>query len=403
MTELDWLKNLFSHFPESPKIRKTIFDIAGFPRWENVNSNTLAFYLDENEEHGFGRLFFNSLLQLLVEKRAIPKDYIELYETNYTVERETYADTKRIDILIKSTEGIAEDKLWTIIIENKLFAGIYNDLNIYWQGIPAQRKTGVVISLKDNRNELLQLEKSKGIKFYNILHEELVTEVLSQMPRFYLLSDDRHLLILKDYFQNITNMTQNTDYGLLEKQWKLYRQYAEEIEKLKDLENHLKDYTVRCFFSALDKFGFFPATNYTNTKGKHFFANREFFEAKGLSYPKYFRFYFWYEDLVSYSSISIYFELFGEYTRLGPVIKDKLRSTYTPPSSFSIGVNGGINSEYYHLITNDHFSFADDKPLQEQIIQTFKQVFFDEQFNVVQTCTKWVEDELNSQSKTALS
>ena len=192
-------------------------------------------------------------------------------------------------------------------------------------------------------------------------------------------------------------MVQNSDYKLLENQWKLYKQYAEEIENLKELENHLKDYTIKCFFSAMDNFGFFPATNYTNTKGKHFFANKEFFETAGLTCPKYFRFYFWFDELVSYSSISIYFELFGEYTRFGPVIRDRLRSSYTPPHSFSIGINGGVNSDYYHLIVNDRYSFAEDRPLHEQIVLLFQEVFFNDEFNAVQMCTKWVEEEINSQ------
>jgi hypothetical protein len=394
MSEFDWLRNLFSGFPEPPKIRKTIFDIAGFPRWENVNSNTLSFYLDENEEHGFGRLFFNSLLQLLIEKNAIAAKSIELYQTDYTVEREFYADTKRIDILLKSTEDTFGDTLWAFIIENKLTANVYNDLNYYWQSIKAKYKTGVVISINDNRNELKQFEKSKGVKFYNILHEELVNSVLSQMPAFYLLSDDRHLLILKDYFQNISNMTQSRDYVLLEKQWKSYRQYADEIEKLRDLETQLKEYTVKCFFSAMDHFGFYPATSYTNTKSKHFFANKEFFDAAGLDYPQYFRFYFWFEDIVSYSSISIYFELYGSYTKFGPTIKEKLRSVYTPPHSFAFGINGGVNSDYYHLVVNDHLLFSDERPLEQQLILILQQVFFNSELNVVQLCTKWVKAEL---------
>src|SRR4051812_40431186 len=103
--ELGWLPDLIKQIPKTEKIPKTFFEIAGFPRRENVNSNTLAFYLDENEEHGFGRLFFNSLLYLLVKKGAIPNERLDLYETHYTVEREVYGDSKRIDILIKSSEG----------------------------------------------------------------------------------------------------------------------------------------------------------------------------------------------------------------------------------------------------------------------------------------------------------
>ena len=60
----EWINKLISELPETSVARKNLIEIAGYPKWENVNSNLLAFYFDEKEEHGFNRLFLNSLLDL---------------------------------------------------------------------------------------------------------------------------------------------------------------------------------------------------------------------------------------------------------------------------------------------------------------------------------------------------
>ena len=58
MEDFKWLKGLLDALTDKPKHKKNIFDIAGFPRWETVNSNILAFFLDQTEEHNCKSLFF---------------------------------------------------------------------------------------------------------------------------------------------------------------------------------------------------------------------------------------------------------------------------------------------------------------------------------------------------------
>lgn len=394
MSELsyDWLNTLLIQLPEPQKARKTIYDIAGFPRWENVNSNTLAFYLDENEEHGFGRLFFNSLLRLLIQNNSIFAEERELFETTYSVEREVYATSKRIDIVIRSTEG-GESSAWNIVIENKLYAGMYNDLEVYWNSIKAKRKVGVVISLFNNTRELKGLEQSTGIHFSNILHIQLIEAVQRDLFQAYMDSDDRHLLMLKDYFQNIQNMTQVDNNAAMEKQLHLYRQYADEIDKLKKIESSLKEYSIKSIIRSMESFRFVPATGYVNVKAKHFYASDQYYLDNQIKYPKYFRFYLWMEELVDNGAISVFFELYGEFTKYGPRLRQRIREEglIVPPAS--IGLNGGENYEYYHLLVINHYSLNDNSMnLEEQVSDLFRNVFFNESFNVVQKCTKWVEE-----------
>jgi len=61
---------LIQEFESLPHISKSenIFNITGYPHYENVCSNILSFYLNPNNEHGLGNLFFSSffLIRLLI-------------------------------------------------------------------------------------------------------------------------------------------------------------------------------------------------------------------------------------------------------------------------------------------------------------------------------------------------
>jgi hypothetical protein len=53
-----------------PERGKSFLDIAGFPHREKVWSNFYAFFLDQKQEHGLGKLFLSCLIDILVEKTS---------------------------------------------------------------------------------------------------------------------------------------------------------------------------------------------------------------------------------------------------------------------------------------------------------------------------------------------
>ena len=154
MGNLDWLAELVSSFPETPQRRKNLIEIAGYPSWENVNSNLLAFYFDEQEEHGFGRLFFSSLLDVLSDE--FPEFDRNAFEAEdpVTAEREVFTQAGgRIDLLIrpasieeKETSEQSHNASWAILIENKLYHYLANSLKDYWDSVDAEPKFGIVLS-----------------------------------------------------------------------------------------------------------------------------------------------------------------------------------------------------------------------------------------------------------------
>jgi hypothetical protein len=54
----------FSKLPDRVKRRPTLMEIAGYPHYENVCSNILAFYLDPEEPHGLGTLVLDALTRV---------------------------------------------------------------------------------------------------------------------------------------------------------------------------------------------------------------------------------------------------------------------------------------------------------------------------------------------------
>jgi hypothetical protein len=108
--------NFLSELKKLPPLQRrqqTFMEIAGYPHFENSCSNILQFYLNPNNEHGFGTLLLDSLATLINTDLVTNEQSIE-------VRREELTDRRnRIDLVIESDDYI-------IGIENKIFAMAYN-------------------------------------------------------------------------------------------------------------------------------------------------------------------------------------------------------------------------------------------------------------------------------------
>lgn len=119
-------------FDDSQTGEPNVFEVAGFPNREKVSSNCLAYFLDPAESHGFGDLFLSSLVSILNEQLADELSF-ELDSSDVVVNTEVSdgTDTRnRIDITVQTPT-------LSMAIENKVFAGWYNDLDDYYRKIKA--------------------------------------------------------------------------------------------------------------------------------------------------------------------------------------------------------------------------------------------------------------------------
>lgn len=189
---------LLHDFDSLPKTDKSasIFDIAGYPHYENVCSNILAFYLDPNNEHGLGNLFYSSLMNLAGGN--------ELQPDNIQINREV--STKkggRLDIVIKTDNQI-------IGIENKIFHHLSNDLVDYSDSIDELAKSDKSNDKPDQLNAvkiILSLRREQGSSgFVCITYDELWSKIRERLGGYVSTSSQKWLLYLVDFMTTVEGL-----------------------------------------------------------------------------------------------------------------------------------------------------------------------------------------------------
>ncbi len=199
----------------------TLFDIAGFPHYEDVISNWYAFFLDGDNEHGLEQLFLHSLLNIINEK-----DQTEADLDSCKVIREH--PTKKggfIDLVLY--EGMEGDKFVNpIIIENKIFAELYNDLTDYYNSVQSvdDRKVAIALTLKP-----VQVPHKQ---YLNITHYEWLDEIKSNLGEHLQKAHPKYLMLLQDFIRNIEGLVKS-DHML--DSVKFYYENADKLKRLSEV------------------------------------------------------------------------------------------------------------------------------------------------------------------------
>ena len=175
----------FESLPDTLK-SESIFNVAGYPHYENVCSNILAFYLNPNNEHGLGSLLLSSLMELAGGN--------ESYQDNIQISRETSTNKGgRLDIVIETDNQI-------IGIENKIFHHLNNDLTDYSDTLDKWAKRNeldtvkIILSIKKEENES---------DFVCITYEELWSKTRKNLGDYVSTSSQKWLLYLIDFMDTI--------------------------------------------------------------------------------------------------------------------------------------------------------------------------------------------------------
>jgi len=220
--------NLLENAPNINKemLEKTSFEISGYPHYENVASNWYGYFLDTSESHGLKDLFVKSLTEI-VRAKGGP----DMFLTACSVMREYQTDKGNfIDILAyeSSQEGGYRNP---IIIENKINADLYNDLEDYYDSIKEleaedNQKAAIVLSLKPVSME------GRHQKYINITHGEWLAVVKKNLGEYILGSNPKYLNYLQDFIQNIERLTDMGRVKMLKDHIIYCMENAEEINEL---------------------------------------------------------------------------------------------------------------------------------------------------------------------------
>jgi hypothetical protein len=174
---------------ESP----TFLDIAKCPRWENVWSNILAFYIDPNKNHQLGAFLLQSIFQSI----AVPLTEVPITE-NITVGRE-YATKKgnRIDLVVTGEHFV-------LGIENKVDAELYNDLADYSAAIDALAKGKTAYKIV-----LSKYPQPATDGFVSLLYRDLLKTIKQNIGAYTSFADTKYFIFLLDFLKNIENNINN--------------------------------------------------------------------------------------------------------------------------------------------------------------------------------------------------
>ncbi len=165
-------------------------EISGYPHYENVCSNILAFYFDPKGEHGLKDLLLVAFLQM--------KQIDEVSNLGkVTVKREWGTDDrKRIDILI-------ELEKYTIVIENKIYATLYNDLNDYSRAVDNMQGCKIKVVLALHKKVLIE-QSSNG--FESFTYSELWKCVRDSIGDYIGQANPKWLTYFLEFMQTTTNL-----------------------------------------------------------------------------------------------------------------------------------------------------------------------------------------------------
>lgn len=174
---------------------KTIFEVTGYPHYENVASNILAFLFDPDEEHQMEDLWLKALLKSYFEMAGGKKEYDNgAHYESVKVRREVKTSNgKFIDIVVELDEMV-------IAIENKIYAQVYNDLDEYKSFITEKYSNKsckfVLLTLKDKGNEGEFINLTYAHIFSNLADYEI---------------DGKWGCLVEDFRRNIESMTIDID------------------------------------------------------------------------------------------------------------------------------------------------------------------------------------------------
>lgn len=180
---------------------QTFMEIGGYPHYENVCSNFLAFFFDPEGPHGLGSLFLDALLDS-VSVTDREKDS----GGNISVEREvSTAAGNRIDILIQSDS-------YAVLIENKIFAATDNPFDDYVayldnlvdeNGVVYENKIKILLTLYPSGEGAEQ-------GFINLTHADFVGAVRSALGHYVSAADARYVMLMLDFLNTLEHLGEGT-------------------------------------------------------------------------------------------------------------------------------------------------------------------------------------------------
>lgn len=208
--------------PGKAKSSDGFLEIIGKQFHENINSKLYAHFIN-TEELGISSAFVDALVELIEEKTS--KRFSLLNPQALT---EVTTQKGRLDILVRGESPGSLGGRMSILIENKLFFWLHNDLMDYWESTTGAEssKIGILLTLREH----FIPHHVRG-KFINITHIEWVRKIKEKGLPESLPLNHSYRVYLADFFQTIERMTKS--YAMNE-QTRFYFEHTQQVLKAQE-------------------------------------------------------------------------------------------------------------------------------------------------------------------------
>ena len=251
----------------------SILTIAGIAHSENAWSDIYAFFLDSTRPHGLKTVFADCLANIILTKTG---KKIDLSGANIKREQSTNGGN-RIDILIQNASH-------SVIIENKVFHKLNNDLDDYWFSVKGSEdeKTGIVLTLTalptGNRN------------YINVTHTEWLNEVRATLSQKTFEINSQAEILLNDFMATVEYVSGYHDDTAMQ----FYLNNREKINNLYNIAQGTKAWLQSVFTNRnfIEKLGDFTLVHNDRDGSKYRYAMYRFADTDELVITVFFE-YLW--------------------------------------------------------------------------------------------------------------
>ena len=227
-TNPELLEMLLLDYPILTSKKDGFLDIINMQSSEVINSSLYSYFLNQHKNPELSKVFFTALIQL-IELKSGKNIAFATYDCTTEV---VTASNKRIDILITSND---RDYPGSIIIENKIYHYLNNDLEIYWNHRTDEesQKAGVYLTLYNEK-----VPEPYTHSFHNITHLEWIDAIkkIGLPPG---LSINEYVYV-NDFIKTIEELSMITNTEMID----FYLEHSEKIARAEAVKNAAQEFTL---------------------------------------------------------------------------------------------------------------------------------------------------------------
>jgi hypothetical protein len=247
-TDTELLEFLSLEFPLEIQREDGFMDIVGVQYHENTITQIYAYFLNTEINPEISRLFLDSLLEVIASKDNRKIDNLEFDDFKCNLEVVT-SKGNRVDLVIesKTEDEFSLETKSALIIENKIYSGVWNDLQDYYESNNTNvlRKQGILLTLKKHKIS----DDLKDI-FINVTHSEWIDQIKSNgLPSN--LSLNKYVY-LNDFINNMENLTQSNS---MNEDAKFFFKHASKVLRAKKTHDEAYIYVINQLKIVAEKIG----------------------------------------------------------------------------------------------------------------------------------------------------